>query len=193
MRVTDARLAIPKYRINQIIQARTYSVEVTNSVSQKSANFQTPLSSNFLPIGIYSFDGGTTWYDFGNYSLPSGLTAAPAVGITAGSNAPGLLVLNVDQTALVGGGGTFTLMAEFAAMAFDGHGTVNPEQIVIDGDALYTSRQNYPKVYSSGFFEVVASSAHQETISHTLGYEQHVLAYMDDNDGEGYKLMINEF
>jgi hypothetical protein len=110
--------------LDQVIYSTIISTTVPNSVGVTNYVIGTPLFGYNWPVGIYSYDGGTTYNDFVPTTLPGGSlltnatsTTAPKVYITPPVDSSGNCTLRIDVKATVGGGSTIPIDARVALLA----------------------------------------------------------------------------
>jgi len=182
--IQDGALLPTEYNLDKIVITSTETISVTDTVALKFRDFtSTGVNTNYDFVGIYSYDGGTTWTDLvGQVSSRSGFTAQPDVEIGARIDTAGKVWLNIIQKALLNGGSPWTLTIKLAYLANTDNTTL-PNSILNTDKILYDNKYSYMKIAKEGSFTVSSSSAQLTTIAHGLGYVPVCQAYLKRNIG----------
>ena len=176
----DASIVAPLYPMDKIIATQADTVDYVNAITASSSSVSTNLTEDTFAVGIYSYDGGTTWQDF----VPlAGIIATPpqSILLTLQMGTDGQLTIPSNQFALIGSGGTFPLMRKFAFIARP-DGTDPPEEALEFTKGLsYTSKDTYMKIADDESQAVTGATT--ITIDHNLGYEPMVQVWAK-SDGQ---------
>lgn len=137
----------------------TDKIIVANSETTSSDTYPN-IPNDLMPIGVYSLDGGTTWQDCGQYSLPGGLTIEPSAAVdvlfrTSAGN--GVFILNSSHQIKYVGLGLSTVDY--------------PVSYIETGKSSINTQNNYMKIALEGSFTKSAGAGlTTQTIAHNLGY-----------------------
>lgn len=172
--------AIPAFEMDKIIYSKTFSTTVDdNTLSGDTYVLEDTNFTESSPVlGIYSVDAGTTWTDFSQY--PSGtVQLRPTVRCTVTLRSNSNLEISKGQSSLINGGSPYTLLSRVIILAKEEEPSLDPANVSIEGNILYSSKYNYLKVHDQGSYHVASSDT--TVIPHNLGYEPFVLvSYKDD-------------
>lgn len=165
-----------------VIFSTVWNTSVTNSVGTYTLTYGSAGTGQFgRPVGIYSYDGGTTYYDFVPQRIPGGSlltnsssTIAPAVFVTpqVGSDTLSFAV-NVKST--VGGGSTIPLIINIALLAVDSPSSMSQlPSLSSTNKTAYTtlssgSQGSYRQILSTGAINSNALQQSITTIAHGVG------------------------
>lgn len=123
----------PKESYDQIIYSTTINTTVTNTVGNYSGIYTLNSGSNQLtyPIGVFSYDGGTTYIDYGFILGAPGTPTSliPSVTVQINSNVDGTVSFDASVNSTVGGGGTIPLILHVALLASSSPATLKKPQI----------------------------------------------------------------
>lgn len=165
-----------------VIFSTVWNTSVTNSVGQYTITYGSAGTGQFgRPVGIYSFDGGITYYDFVPTRIPGGSLLAnssssiqPSVFVTPQSNNDTVsFVVNVKST--VGAGSTIPLIIKVALLAVDIPSSMNQLPTLSAGNKIAST--TYSKGYQGSYRQILStgtvnSSSTQKsitTIAHGVG------------------------
>lgn len=176
-------MAIPKYRIDNIIGIHTGSFGISAPTSSSgpitaTQSFTTGFSDTCLFQGIFSTDSGATWNDFGankpNLTTPGDpvldtVTCQGWVTPTGVFTAQGLNFFDFTHNV----GTAYTIQYKVVFFAKDNQRAITP--LPTNEILKYNSGFNYQKIYLSGTFTNNTGSS--TTIAHNLGYVPKVRAW----------------
>ncbi len=181
MSIRDAAIAIPTYDIDKIIEIIDGTAGFVDSVSVKGTSWGTVVGTATFPVGVYSYDGGTTWLTFGDEF--GGFTTKPPIQANIYSTNDYDVEISVNQNAQVNGGSPWTLLFKAALLARE------DQEILVDdafspwlfsGDFpepsgvsgfTYSNKYSYMKIAKQGTQVHINGSGYQTyTIPHNLGY-----------------------
>jgi hypothetical protein len=170
MGVNDAAVAVPKYDIDKILYTNSVTLDVTNSVGTQ--NFTLPIGNingtDIVPVGILSYDSGTSWSDCIQGLTVSTFTIQKNVSVRFTPSATSINAQVVTR-ATVGSGTTYPLIIKYALIA-KSTVTTSAEGTFSGNGAAYSSKASYMKIFTQGQTSVGAGFT-TTTIPHNLGYE----------------------
>lgn len=177
--------------IDRVIFAKTYKLDVTNSVGTYNFDQDIDLDLSFgRPIGIYSLDNGATWNDIGGLpstgSLVRGVTL-PAVQIVPYQMAAqNKLRLEVKVNSTVGGGTTFPVLVSICLLATDNPGVLSKAPQL--GNQKTAMASMTPEKLSSKYRKIrfrttlnTPVGTGVNTVPHGLGYVPDLFVWVNDN------------
>lgn len=183
--VTPANIlmAVPAYKIDQIIGIRTGSFIVSapsaGGSTTASDTFTTGFGDSCFFQGIFSTDAGVSWNDFGTYRPNLTTPGQPVLQTVTcyGMVSPtGVFTATAKNwyDNVHASGSAYTVQYEVLFIAKDTQGIITP--IVTNEILYYNSKYNYQK-YLPANSSSFASTTGTTTIAHNLGYVPKVRAW----------------
>lgn len=159
----DRVIAVQTFTLTENDVAASYSDSVTFT------DLATDLSGQYCPfIGVFSYDGGTTWNDLVQFTHLTGFTIDPVLTVY-GYTKDNVVRLELRQTALINGGNPYTLTIKIALLAPTTLTTLSSPSL--DTTALnFNSSYNYQKIAIQDSYTAPAGT-NRQTIAHNLGYK----------------------
>lgn len=173
------QMAVPEYRMDQIIAIVTGSFSVGAGVDDGFGNITVTSATDDKPVpsadfyhikGIWSSDGGTSWQEFGN-------------SVIYGSHANGLKTLDVStDSTLLAGVASLGIIADNSDTG--GHSIIYKALLLARADQddvpvgslvqllRYSSQNNYMKIHSEGVVDL--DPTNPVVVAHSLGYVPNV-------------------
>lgn len=193
---TKINMAVPNYKIDQIIGIKTGSFNIGVPVAgppviTAGTAFTTGFGDNCFLQGIFSTDGGLSWNDFGTYR-PDLTTAFPTLqtvtcyGYVSASGVFQPTGVNwYDTNHAIGR--AYTIQYKVFFIAKDTQGAITP--IGTSEILYYTSAFNYQKIYLSNNY---SSTTGTSVIAHNLGYVPKVRTFFSptstQNNADGVSI-----
>lgn len=190
--------------IDQVLYSQIINTSVTNTIGSYtiSGDYNALLQGGW-PIGIYSYDGGTSYNDFVPTTIPGGSllahatsTTAPAVFVTPKVDSLGgglLFTIGVKNT--VGAGGTIPLIIKIAVLATSTPSATGSTPIQSSENPLAYGNTHEGQTLQNrqisidSVSPVSTSTANIYTVSHNLGLVPNPQIWF--NDGTNNTIMSN--
>lgn len=189
---TKLNMLVPRFAIDNIIgiKSGTFTVNAATAgtgVTTNSVTIPTTFTRNCYFQGIFSFDNGATWNDFGsdiiNLATP-GFPVFQTCECTAYMQSSNLVIAGSSYyNYATSTGTTYTILYKVALFARNVQGSVKPEPTL--EKLQYISSRNYQKIYLKGTapYNLVSLSGQSATINHGLGYIPKVRAFFVETSG----------
>lgn len=170
-------MAVPDNNMDQIVGVATGSLSATASGTGVDVVSSTTLSSGLgvglFSLGLWSVDGGTTWYNFGAalYNGNNATTGRLRLTVGVGVDPSGVITVTATNSTTT----TYSVDVKIALIAKPGEPPFTP--ITPTNQALtYRSKNNYMKIAVQD--SQTGQSPATKTISHNLNYIPNVLHYI---------------
>jgi hypothetical protein len=193
---TKIHMAVPAYDIDKIIGVTSGTINVAAPVAgapdfgvkSATATFDTEFGDTCYPQGIFSYDGGVTWNDFGAM-IPDLTTPANPVFQTVDCDASmigGVLTVKVTnyRDAVHATSTPRTVLYKVLFVAKKTQGSIEPLQT--EEILYYSSQRNYRKIFldSTVPFNLAGTSTGKSAnVIHSLGYVPKVRAFYQESSG----------
>lgn len=191
----DGKVSYTTYgNIEQVLYAKSETFSIANSVGTTTLTFQPPFTSITYPLGIFSFDGGTTYYDFYPYvttAVTGVAPTVPSVQVKPHVISGGEVQLEFKVNATVGGGSTIPVIVNLVLVKSEYFGLPTVENPPESGKVLYSSPlptatgREAVSIAKPDEFSSDMTDGLLKTYTHDQGRIPNVVAWVYGNNGAG--------
>lgn len=184
------------YEVDKVVYSKTKTLTIQNTTSSNPQIFVAQDPSDLVPgqycfpVGIFSYDGGTTWNDMGTDYGGSSITAnlpLPTVTVSPWVSSSGLLYFYVDVNSTVGGGSTFSLICSACLLLTDSPSSISALPQISSTSTKSTKASisptgeqiQYRRIVGKNTFTTAGVGEALTSVAHGLGYVPDMCYWMN--------------